>query len=77
MMFIRCWLSLPLWGSVLVPCFVDNCFVYFLDLQTSCSGRESWLLYFFVFLVSCNCFCSVALPHSAVGRSAVYACGIS
>ena len=48
MMLIRCWLSLPLWGSVLVPCFVDHCFVYFLVLQTSCSGRESWLLYFFL-----------------------------
>ena len=29
----------------------------------------------FVFLVSCDCY--VALPHGAMGWSAVYDCGIS
>ena len=32
---------------------------------------ESWLLYIIIFLTSCNCKCSVALPHGAVGVSMV------
>ena len=31
----------------------------------------------FVFLVYFDCYWSVALPHSALGLSAVYGCGIS
>ena len=31
----------------------------------------------FVFVVSCDCYCSFALPQSAMGRSAVCDCGIS
>ena len=30
-----------------------------------------------VFLMSCYCKCSLALPHSAMGWSAVCDCGIS
>ena len=30
-----------------------------------------------VFQMSCDCMCSVALPHDAVGLSAVCDCGIS
>ena len=30
-----------------------------------------------VFIVSCDCYCSVALPHCAVGWSEVCDCGIS
>ena len=45
LLLIRCWLLLPLWGSVFVPCFVVNCFVSFLVLQSSWWGLESWLLY--------------------------------
>ena len=37
---------------------------------------SNWLLYF-VFLVSCDCYCFVALPYSAVGWSAMCDCGIS
>ena len=33
-------------------------------------GRQTSLLYF-VLLVSCDCHCTVAVPHSAVGWSAV------
>ena len=29
------------------------------------------MLYSNVFLMSCDCYCSVALPHGAVSRSAV------
>ena len=39
--------------------------------------RKSWLLCFFVLRMSCYCKCSVALPHDAVGWSAVGDCGIS
>ena len=31
----------------------------------------------FAFLMSCDCYCSVALTHGVVGRSAVCDCGIS
>ena len=40
-----------------------------LVLQSSRWGRESWLLCFFVFMVSHNC--CVALPYDAMGLSAV------
>ena len=32
---------------------------------------------FIVFLISCGCYCSLPLPHGAVGRSEVCDCGIS
>ena len=32
-------------------------------------------MFYFVFLVSCDCYCSVALPYSAVGWYAVCDCG--
>ena len=41
--------------------------------QSSGWGRENWLL----ILMSCDSWCSVTLPHSAMGWSAVYVCGIS
>ena len=44
-------------------------------VQTSQWGRESWLLCFFVFLVSRDC--CVALPYDATGLSAVCECSIS
>ena len=52
LLLIRCWLLLPLWGSVFVPCLFVHCYVSFLVLQSSWWGKESWLL--FVFLVSCS-----------------------
>ena len=47
--FCCCWLLLPLCGSVVVLSFVlfsMRCFVSILVLQSSCWGRESWLLCF-------------------------------
>ena len=52
-------------------------YVSFLVLQSSCWGRDSWLLDFFVFLMSCVCYCSLSVPHSAVDWSAVCDCVIS
>ena len=66
---------LKLWGSAFVQCSVVHCFVSFLVLQSSWWGGDSWLLNLFVILVSLRLLkCSVALPHGAMGWSAV--CGI-
>ena len=43
LLLIRCWLLLPLWDSVIVPCFVVCCFVSIQVLQSSWWGRNSWL----------------------------------
>ena len=51
-------------------------FVPFLVLQSSRLGRESRLLYFFVFLMLCRCYCSLTFPHGAMGWSIVCYCGI-
>ena len=40
LLLIRCWLLLPLWRSVIFPCFVLHCYVSFLVLQSSWWGRE-------------------------------------
>ena len=67
---------LPLrWFSV--PYLVVQCVAVFLVLQSSWWGKESWLLYFFVFLVSCDCYCYVAHSHGAMGWSAVCDCSFS
>ena len=44
LLLIRCWLLLPLWDSVIVPCFVVRYLVSILVLQSSWWGRESWLV---------------------------------
>ena len=50
----------------------------FLVLQIMSMGkRELVALLFFVFMVSCDDYCYVALPHGAVDSSAVSDCGIS
>ena len=47
-------------------------------MQPSCWGRKrAGCFVLFVVLVSCGCYCSVALPHCAEGWSAVCDCGIS
>ena len=67
-----------LWGFCVGLCFGMHYSNSFLVLQSPWRGRESWLLCF-----NCRpdvllyCICSVALPHSAVGWSAVCNCGIS
>ena len=56
---------------------VVYCLVLFLVLQTSGWGIASSLLYFVCLLCVLCFYCSVALPHDAVGWSAVCDCGIS
>ena len=61
-----------------VPCFVMQYFVSFLALQSSCWGRERAASFtLIVFLITRDCYCSIAFPHGAVGWSAVHDCGIS
>ena len=70
-----CLLSLPLWESVIVRCFVVRYFMSIVALLSSWWGRESWLL------------CLICLPgvlwwlggfpRGATGLSAVCDCGIS
>ena len=49
----------------------------FLVLQSSCRGKESWLLCFYCLTDACYSKCTVALPHGAVGWSGLCDCGIS
>ena len=60
-----------------VPCFVAQYLVSFLVLQLFCEEKRAGCLTLFVFLVSRGCYCTVSLPCSAMGWSAVFACGIS
>ena len=53
-------------GFVFGPCFVMQYFVFFLVMQSSRCGRESWLLYFYVLWMSCGCYRSLPLPYGAV-----------
>ena len=71
------WFAPIVCGSSLFGlCFDMQYTVSFLVLQTCSFGRESWWLYF-IFLMSFDCSCSVALPHGAMGWSALFGCGIS
>ena len=65
---------LPIGSGVLcLSLFVVHYFVSFLVLQSSLRGRErAGCFAFTVLLMSCYCNCSLTLPHSAVGLSAVY-----
>ena len=69
---ICCSLLLQLWGSVFVPCFVvHNCVSFLVLLEAE---ERAGCFTFFVFLVSCDCCCSSALPHGAVDWSVVCYC---
>ena len=75
--FCCCWFVVYCYshcsGSVFVSCFIVRCFFVIILVGKG----ESCCFTLFVFLVSCDCYCSVALPHGAVGWSAVCGCGIS
>ena len=66
-----------LWEFCVCLSFVMHYFVSFIVLQSSWRGRESWLLCYFVLQMYCYSKCSVALPHGAVGWSAVCDCVFS
>ena len=56
------------------PCFVVWCFVSFLFCVRLGGEERAGCFALVVFLVSCGCWCSVALTHSAVSWSG---CGVS
>ena len=58
-------------GSLFGLCFVMHYLVSFLVLQLSWRGRKAGCFALVVFLVSCGCWCSVALSQGVVGWSAV------
>ena len=64
---LLCW---SLFGYAL-PC-VFSSFCRHLDEE-----ERAGCFAFIVFWISCYCKCPIALPHGAMGRSAVCDCGIS
>ena len=56
------------------PCFVMQ---YLVSFSFCNHFAEAEAYFFIVFLVCCKCWSSLALPHCAVGCSAVCDCGIS
>ena len=67
----HCLLLLPWCVGVLCLVHVSLC-----SNVTSVISRESWLLYFNVFLMTCICWCSVAITRDAICWSAVCDSGI-
>ena len=70
--------TIVFWGSVFGPCFVMHYLVFlrfFFNRLDEEDRADCFAL--IVFLMSCDCWCSVALPHGVVGWSAVRDCGIS
>ena len=58
-------------------CFVMHYLVFFLFFNHLDEEDRADCFALIVFLMSCDCWRSVALPHGAVGWSAVCDCGIS
>ena len=58
---------------MLGPCFIMQYLVSFLVLQSERDGCFTLI----VFLMYCDCYCSVGLLHCVVGWSAVCDCVIS
>ena len=70
---------LPLFVGVLFLIFVLVCITLcpFLFCNYLDEEESAGCFVLFVFLVSCYCQCSVALPNAAEGWSAMCDCGIS
>ena len=64
-------------GYVLGPCFVIQYFVSFLFCNHLDGEEKAGCFTLTVFLVTCDSQCFVALPHGAVGSSAVCDCCIT
>ena len=59
-----------------VSCFAIQYLVSILVFTHSAREERADCFYLNVFLLSCDCKCSVSLPHGVVGWSAVCDCGI-
>ena len=64
-------------GSVFGPSFVMQYFVSFWFCNGLDEEKRAGCFTLIAFLIPCACWCSVSLPYSAVGCSAVCDCGIS
>ena len=60
---------------VFILVFITLCPFYFCNHLDE--EERACCFVFIVFQMSCYCFCFVALPHGAMGCSAVCDCGIS
>ena len=69
-------LSLCMGGFCVGSLFLFYFLVSFLVWQSSCWGRESWLLYFNMFLLSFGCLSSMSLPNYAMGLTVVCGCDV-
>ena len=68
LLLICCLLLLPLFtGSVFGTCFVNQYVVPFWFYNHLDGEERAGCFTLIVFLMSCVCLCSVALPHGAVG----------
>ena len=61
---------------VFVPCFAIQYLLSILVLHSFAREERADCFILIVFLLSCDCKCSVYLPHGVVGWSAVCDCGI-
>ena len=91
LLLIHCLLLLPLfvcvcvcvWGGCLDPCSVMQYLVFFLVLQPSRCGRESWLLDLIILTIFKLCSCwhvaisVLSFPQGVVCWSVLCNCGIS
>ena len=75
-----CYMYMTSRGFVFVPCLSWFCYAIFCVLfrfsiiLVGKRERESTLI---VFLMSCGCYCHVALSHGAMCQYALCDCGIS
>ena len=79
LLLIHCLLFLPLFvgGLCLVLVFFFIQYFVLLVLQSPVWEMRVGCFTLIVFLRSCGCLCSVALPHGTICWSAVCDCGIS
>ena len=73
LLLIQCCLLVPLMGSMFVAlfCVLSSSFCIHIN------GEERAVCFtLFIFLVSCDCYCSMALPQGTMGWSAVCDFGI-
>ena len=66
-----------MWGFCVGLCFAMHYFVSFQVYNHLDEEERAGCFAFIVFWMSCYCKYPVALPHGAVGWSAVCDCGIS
>ena len=80
--FCCCWFIVVytihwLWGFCVGLCKGMHCLCAFYFCNHLDEEERAPCFAFIVFWMSCHCTCHVALPHGAVGWSAVYDCCIS